>query len=53
MTDNYNTENLEQLHGEIAKKAYITSNHTDELPQMTTWLSRCEKVLVHTAFLKW
>ena len=52
-TDNYNTENLEWLHSEIMKKAYIASNHKDKLPQMTTWLSHHEKVLVHTVFLKW
>ena len=52
-TDNYNTENLERLHSEIAKKAYVASNRKDELPQMTTWLSRREKVILHTAFIKW
>jgi hypothetical protein len=52
-TDNYNTENSERLHIEFTKLAFGATNHKDELPQMTKWLERREKVLLHTAFIKW
>lgn len=43
-TDNYNTQFSERLHIDLAKDAYAASNRKDELPQMTTWLERKEKV---------
>jgi hypothetical protein len=52
-TDNYNTEQTERLHIDFTKDAYRATNHKDELNQMTTWLSRCEKIQEHTAFIKW
>ena len=52
-TDNYNTEQTERLHIEFAKDAYRATNRKDIYPQMTTWLERREKILLHTAFVKW
>jgi Plavaka transposase len=52
-TDNYNTENTERLHIDLAKDAYRATNHKDEYPQMTTWLERKEKVLRHELFIAW
>ena len=46
-TDNYNTEQTERLHIDFTKAAYRATNHKDELPQMTTWLGRLEKVQQH------
>ncbi|KAJ3553348.1 hypothetical protein NP233_g12667 [Leucocoprinus birnbaumii] len=46
-TDNYNTEYTERLHIDYAKDAYRATNFRDELPQMTTWLDRKERVLQH------
>ncbi|KAN0137995.1 hypothetical protein V8E53_004214 [Lactarius tabidus] len=52
-TDNYNTEQTEWLHIELTKNAYGATNHKDEYSQMTTWLGRCEKVQIHSSFIKW
>jgi hypothetical protein len=52
-TDNYNTEQMEQLHIDLAKDAYCATNHKDEYWQMTTWLECCEKVEQHMAYLAW
>ena len=52
-TDNYNTEQTEQLHIDLTKDAYRTSNCKNEYFQMTTWLERHEKVQQHAAFLEW
>ena len=46
-TDNYNTENTERWHIDFAKDAYRATNRKDEYPQMTLWLQRKEKVLIH------
>ena len=46
-TDNYNTENTERWHIDFAKDAYHATNHKDEYTQMTLWLQRKEKVLLH------
>ena len=43
-TDNYNTEHSEHLHIDLAKGAYATTNHKDELTQMTLWLEQNEKI---------
>ena len=37
-TDNYNTEQSEQLHIDFAKDAYRATNCKDEYSQMTVWL---------------
>jgi hypothetical protein len=46
-TDNYNTQHTERLHIELAKDAYRLTNMKDELPQMTAWLERREKIHHH------
>ncbi|KAN0131258.1 hypothetical protein V8E53_010962 [Lactarius tabidus] len=51
-TDNYNTEQTEHLHIELAKLAFEATNHKNEYPQMTTWVERHDKVQKHFAFLK-
>ena len=51
-TDNYNTEQSERLHIDFAKDAYRATNKKDELPQMTKWLERREKVQSHHAFIQ-
>ncbi|CDO77553.1 hypothetical protein BN946_scf184912.g52 [Trametes cinnabarina] len=52
-TDNYDTQYTERLHIDFAKEAYRATNHKDELPQMTTWLKRREKILRHEIFINW
>lgn len=52
-TDNYSTESTERLHINFAKEAYRATNHRDELPQMTKWLERREKVLHHANYVSW
>jgi hypothetical protein len=51
-TDNYNTEQFERLHIDMAKDAYHATNHKNEYPQMTVWLERKEKIQRHDAFVK-
>jgi hypothetical protein len=51
--DNYNMEQSEHLHIDIAKDAYCAMNHKDEYPQMMNWLERREKVECHAAFVNW
>ena len=51
--DNYNTEQPERLHIDLAKDAYRATNHKDEYPQMTAWLERSEKIQRHGAFIEW
>jgi hypothetical protein len=43
--DGFNTENLEQLHIDYAKKAYAATNRKDYTIQMTRWLNRQEAVI--------
>ena len=50
-TDNYNTEQTERLHIDLAKDAYRASNRKDEYSQMTKWLERREKIQQHTRFI--
>jgi hypothetical protein len=50
-TDNYNTEQTERLHIDLAKDAYRATNRKDEYAQMTKWLERQEKVQLHSAFM--
>ncbi|KAJ6550698.1 hypothetical protein B0H10DRAFT_2169918 [Mycena sp. CBHHK59/15] len=52
-TDNFNTEYTERLHIDLAKDAYRATNHKDEYPQMTQWLERKEKILLHAKFIQW
>ncbi|KAF8872990.1 hypothetical protein BD779DRAFT_1613730 [Infundibulicybe gibba] len=52
-TDNYNTEYTERLHIDLAKDAYRATNHRDEYSQMTIWLERKEKILLHEKFIQW
>ncbi|KAI0370148.1 hypothetical protein BV20DRAFT_944964 [Pilatotrama ljubarskyi] len=52
-TDNYNTEATERLHIDFAKEAYRATNHKDELPQMTKWLERREKIAQHANYVAW
>ena len=52
-TDNFNTEYTERLHIDYAKEAWDATNGKDELPQMTLWLERHEKISRHTKFIKW
>lgn len=50
-TDNYNTEQSERLHIDLAKDAYRATNRKDEYPQMAAWLERREKMHRHAAFI--
>ncbi|KAH9027968.1 hypothetical protein EDB85DRAFT_2074700 [Lactarius pseudohatsudake] len=52
-TDNYNTEQSEQLHIDLAKNVYHATNRKDEYKQMTGWLERREKILLHMKYVKW
>jgi hypothetical protein len=50
-TDNYNTEQTECLHIDLAKDAYRATNQKDKYAQMTKWLERQEKVQLRSAFM--
>ncbi|KAI9432881.1 hypothetical protein BJY52DRAFT_1422843 [Lactarius psammicola] len=52
-TDNYNTEQTEQLHIDFTKDAYHATNHKDEYPQMTSWLEHHKKIQQHASFVTW
>ncbi len=52
-TDNFNTENTERLHIDLAKDAYAATNHKDEFSQMTIWLERKEKIYQHDHLVQW
>ncbi|KAG2068174.1 hypothetical protein BDR04DRAFT_1129306 [Suillus decipiens] len=51
-TDNYNTEMFEHFHIDCAKEGCRASNFQDELPQMTHWLERQEKVAMFETYLQ-
>ena len=51
-TNNYNTEQTEQLHIDFVKNAYCSTNHKDEYPQMTTWMEHCKKIQQHMVCIK-
>ena len=51
--DNFNTEYTERLHIDYAKDAYEATNRKEELPQMTLWLERREKILRHEKHIIW
>ena len=50
-TDNFNTEYTEQLHTDLAKDAYASTNFKDEFPQMTLWLNRKERIMHHAKYI--
>lgn len=52
-TDNYDTQYTEWLHIDLSKEACWATNMKDELPQMTTWLERHEKVACHEKYINW
>ncbi|THH32704.1 hypothetical protein EUX98_g1491 [Antrodiella citrinella] len=52
-TDNYNTQTTERLHIDFVKDAYEATNHKDEYVQMTIWLERKEKILLHERYIRW
>jgi hypothetical protein len=52
-TDNYNTEYTEQLHIDLTKDAYRSTNHKNEFAQMTTWLEQREKNFHHEKYIQW
>ncbi|KAJ7847290.1 hypothetical protein B0H13DRAFT_2406447 [Mycena leptocephala] len=52
-SNNYNTEYTEQLHIDLAKDAYRSTNRKDEFSQMTLWLERKEKIQRHDKFIEW
>jgi Plavaka transposase len=52
-TDNYNTEQTEQLHINLAKDAYRATNHKGKFAQMTTWLEHHKKVQQHLTTIDW
>jgi hypothetical protein len=52
-TDNYNTEQSEHLHIDLAKDAYHATNHKDKYLQMTIWLECREKIEQHHEFISW
>ena len=51
--DNYNTQHTERLHINLTKDGYRATNMKDELPQMTAWLERKEKILRHEQYIQW
>jgi hypothetical protein len=50
--DNFNTEYTERLHIDLAKDAYASTNFKDEVPQMTLWLDRKERVMHHEKYIR-
>jgi hypothetical protein len=50
-TDNYNTEQSEWLHIDLAKDAYCATNHKEKYSQMTKWLECHEKLQQYTVFI--
>ncbi|KAI1782434.1 hypothetical protein LXA43DRAFT_905807 [Ganoderma leucocontextum] len=52
-TDNYDTQYSERLHIDFTKEAYRATNFRDELPQMTQWLERREKIFRHEKYIDW
>ena len=50
--DNFNMEYTEQLHIDLAKDTYRSTNMKDEYPQMTAWLDQRERVILHDKFIQ-
>ncbi|KAI6027784.1 hypothetical protein BKA83DRAFT_4462512 [Pisolithus microcarpus] len=51
--DGLNTETLEWLHINFAKKVYSASNQRDYLVQMTRWLQHQEAIIWFSLYLTW
>ena len=51
--DGFNSEHLERLHIDYAKKGYCASNKWDYTIQMTRWLQHQEAMDLRTAYLQW
>ncbi|KIM56423.1 hypothetical protein SCLCIDRAFT_95955, partial [Scleroderma citrinum Foug A] len=51
-TDNYNTEMFEHFHIDMAKEGWRASNIKNEVPQMTSWLTRQEKVSLFQSYIQ-
>ena len=51
-TDNYNTEMFECFHIDMAKEGWRASNFKNEVPQMTSWLTRQEKVSLFQSYIQ-
>lgn len=51
--DGVNTETLERLHIDYAKKAYRASSRREYISQMTTWLQRQEAIERRDSYLSW
>ena len=51
--DGFNSEHLERLHIDYAKKGYHASNKRNYVIQMTHWLQRQEVMDLHAAYLQW
>jgi Plavaka transposase len=50
--DNFNTKYMEQLHINLAKDAYHSTNTKNEYLQMTAWLDQHEQVICHDKDVK-
>jgi hypothetical protein len=50
--DNFNTEFTERFHIDFAKDAYASTNFKDEIPQMTQWLNRKERMMHHKKYIR-
>ena len=51
-TNNYNTEMFKRFHIDMAKEGWRASNFRNEVPQMTRWLSRQEKVSLFQSYIR-
>lgn len=51
--DNFDTAYAERLHIDLTKDAYHATNHRDELPQMTRWVERKEKIMHFADYIAW
>ena len=51
-TDNYNTEMFERFHIDMAKEGWKATNFRNEVPQMTRWLTRQEKVSIFQRYIQ-
>jgi hypothetical protein len=52
-TDNYNTEQTERLHIDLAKNAYRKTNKKEATAQMTVITERIEKLQHHSDCIEW
>jgi hypothetical protein len=49
----FNSEHMERLHIDYAKKGYCASNKCDYVFQMTCWLQHQEAMDLHAMYLQW